>query len=218
MAFAFLGVFLRYTAYVDGFNFYHRRLKGTPYKWLNLVSLFQSFQFQNLVSLQVKYFTAQVINRPNNPSVRQRQEIYLRALQTQPEVEIFYGQFKSRDVKGALLDSKGVPTKNFVTVRKYEEKGSDVNVATQMVADAFRGNFDAAILLSNDSDLAGPLKIVNDELQKPVILISPGNFHMLELKRHSSITKLIDDQQLQASLFPNQMTDTKGKIHKPKDW
>lgn len=208
---------MRYIAYVDGFNFYNRRLKKTPYKWVDLVKLFTSFNFQNATSIQVKYFTAKVLNRPNNPSVRQRQEIYIRALLT-TNVEVFYGQFKTRDVKGAMLDSKGMPTRNIVTVRKYEEKGSDVNIATQMVADAFRGNFDAAILLSNDTDLAGPLKIINDDEKKPVILITPENYHMIELKRHSSTSKFIEDQQLIDSLFPNLLSDSKGKIHKPKDW
>lgn len=207
---------MKYIAYVDGFNFYNRRLKNTNYKWLNLHALFKSFNFNDASSIKVKYFTAKVLNRPNDPSVKQRQEIYLRALRTVPEIEVFFGQFKTRDVKGNLLDSKNMPTGNFVTVRKFEEKGSDVNIATQIVADAFRNNFDCAILLSNDMDLAGPLKVVNDELKKPVILITPENYHMSELKKHSSVCKYIDDEQLEAAQFSAHLVDQKGKFNKPK--
>lgn len=32
---------LRTRVYVDGFNLYYGCLKGTPWKWLNLVALFE---------------------------------------------------------------------------------------------------------------------------------------------------------------------------------
>ena len=41
-----------------------------------------------------------------------------------------------------------------------EEKGSDVNLATYLVADGFRDLYDTAVVVSNDSDLAEPLKLV----------------------------------------------------------
>jgi 6-hydroxy-3-succinoylpyridine 3-monooxygenase len=31
---------LRTIVYVDGFNFYYGEVRGTPYKWLDLVALF----------------------------------------------------------------------------------------------------------------------------------------------------------------------------------
>ena len=43
------------------------------------------------------------------------------------------------------------------TVRKREEKGSDVNVATHLLVDVLTGAIDAAIVISNDSDLALPI-------------------------------------------------------------
>lgn len=53
-------------------------------------------------------------------------------------------------------------------VLKTEEKGSDVNIATYMLADAFRQDCDQLILITNDSDLAEPVRIINKESLIPV--------------------------------------------------
>ena len=58
-------------------------------------------------------------------------------------------------------------------VRKTEEKGSDVNLGVHLVRDAFKGYFDTAAVLTNDTDLCEPLRIVTQELNLPVILLSP---------------------------------------------
>ena len=58
------------------------------------------------------------------------------------------------------------------TVRHREEKGSDVNVATHLLADVFRGEVQAAIVISNDSDLALPLSIARTLV--PVGTVNPS--------------------------------------------
>jgi len=60
-----------------------------------------------------------------------------------------------------------------VEVLRAEEKGSDVNLATHLVRDAFRGEFDVAVVISNDSALYEPIRIVTHELKKPVGLLVP---------------------------------------------
>ena len=54
----------------------------------------------------------------------------------------------------------------FATVVKTEEKGSDVNIATHMVHDAHLGLYDTAVVISNDSDLVEPVKIIRYKLNK----------------------------------------------------
>jgi hypothetical protein len=51
-----------------------------------------------------------------------------------------------------------------VRVLKVEEKGSDVNLASHLLLDAFQGSFDVAAVLSNDSDLIEPMRIVSQVL------------------------------------------------------
>jgi hypothetical protein len=54
-----------------------------------------------------------------------------------------------------------------------EEKGSDVNIATYMLVDAFREDCDQLIVITNDSDPAEPVRIVNKELQIPLGIFNP---------------------------------------------
>ncbi len=61
----------------------------------------------------------------------------------------------------------------FAQVTKMEEKGSDVNIATYMLADAFRKDCDQLIVITNDSDLAEPVRIINKELRIPVGIFNP---------------------------------------------
>jgi hypothetical protein len=64
------------------------------------------------------------------------------------------------------------PTKwsNTVEVIKTEEKGSDVNLITHLVADAFHNRFSVAVVMSNDSDLA---LAIGWRAARPVGVINP---------------------------------------------
>jgi uncharacterized LabA/DUF88 family protein len=58
-------------------------------------------------------------------------------------------------------------------VWKTEEKGSDVNLGVHLVRDAFLRKFDEAAVLTNDSDLVEPIRIVTQEIHLPVTLLTP---------------------------------------------
>lgn len=60
-----------------------------------------------------------------------------------------------------------------VQVFGMEEKGSDVNLAVHLVNDAWAKRFDAAAVISNDTDLVEPIRIVAKELNIPVYLLTP---------------------------------------------
>ena len=66
-----------------------------------------------------------------------------------------------------IQDGNGVPVRDarfMVEVADREEKGSDVNLATLLLIDAFSGAMDAAVVVSNDSDLALPVREVRSRL------------------------------------------------------
>ena len=73
--------------YVDGFNLYYGALRGTPYKWLDVVALCRALLPRHEVT-GVKYFTARVSPRESDPQQRTRQQVYLRAIQARSPVEI----------------------------------------------------------------------------------------------------------------------------------
>lgn len=200
--------------YVDGFNLYYGCLKRTPYKWLDLERLCaRMLPNDNIVA--IKYYTARISARPGNPSGPNDQQIYLRALRTIPSLSITYGHFLTHAVSMRLT---GVTPPKRVWVDKTEEKGSDVNLATHLVRDACQHAFETAALITNDSDLGEPVRIVRDELHLPIGILNPHPHHSAELKRVATFLKRIRQSDLIASQFPDVLTDSKGPVRKPASW
>ena len=101
---------MRTFVYVDGFNLYYGALKGSSWKWLDLVTLFEQVLQPHHQILAVKYFTARVSGTARNPSKPQRQDVYLRALRRyRPQVEVYFGHFLSHSVRGAARAARGKP-------------------------------------------------------------------------------------------------------------
>ena len=191
---------MRTNVYVDGFNFYYGCRKRTPYKWLDL-GAFCHASFPGDTINRIRYFTALVKSDASDPNRTNRQLVYLRALATVPDLSIHEGQFLKSTKKGRLVAPlvRGV---GLVTVEVWEEKGSDVNIAAHLLADGFRGDYDQAILISNDSDLVEPIRLVRSEIQRPVGVLSPHrpsgkpSFH---LRRVASFYRTFDRSLLGSS-------------------
>jgi len=204
--------------YVDGFNLYHRALKDTPFKWLNLKRLGEQVLAGHNQIVVIKYFTARVSGH-RDPTSPARQNAYLKAISTLREVEIYYGHFLAKIITRPLVQPiRGLP--KFVDVHTSEEKGSDVNLAVHLVNDAWHGRFDVAVVISNDSDLEEPIKIVKNERGLPVGVICPhAGTPSPQLRKAATFVRHIRDQHLAASQFPPQLTGADGKpIHKPPTW
>jgi uncharacterized LabA/DUF88 family protein len=207
---------VRTYVYVDGFNLYYGAVKNTPYKWVNILALCQLLLPKNTIE-QIKYFTAHVSPRPSDPDQHIRQQIYLRALQTIPNLEIILGHFLSHSHWLPLANSTTNPPKKANVIRT-EEKGSDVNLATHLLWDGFRQRYDVAAIITNDSDLVTPIRIVRQELNLDVIILNPHPKSSVELKREATFVKPIRTGALQASQFPNPLQDATGIFHKPSTW
>lgn len=202
--------------YIDGFNLYYRALKGTPYKWLNLRQMCELL-LPNHNVVAIKYYTAKVSSRPNDPDQPVRQQILLRALLTIPYLEIIYGSFLTSTVTMPL--SNPLPDgPRFIKVIKTEEKGSDVNLATHIVHDGHMGRYQTAVIISSDSDLAEPLRIVRHELGKEVGIINPSKHPSRELNQYATFVKKIRESVLGACQFPDELTDADGTFRKPDGW
>ena len=106
----------------------------------------------------------------------------------------------------------------FVKVIKTEEKGSDVNLATHLLHDAHRARFEVAVIISNDSDLLLPIKIVREELGKKVGVLNPHKHPSQALLPHLDFIKAIRPGVLSISQFSNQLSDQHGTISKPAAW
>ena len=217
--------------YIDGFNLYYS-LKDTPYKWLNIETLVRSVlepSWHNVT--QIKYFTAQVKRKQKDPSNVIRQNMYLRAIQTLQKVETVYGKFKKRNVKASLViknpeqlkQIKKIIGKNITPFFKYEEKETDVNIATHIIYDCCKENIDSIVLLSNDTDLKLPLWFARKKLKKRVIVITPTKNEtesIVSMEAHQDLQKIsnktisLTEGHLKNSQFP----DVVNGVSKPKSW
>jgi hypothetical protein len=136
---------MRTFVYVDGFNLYYGAVRRTPYKWLNIRKLCERLFPKNEI-VCIRYFTALVNGTPDDPSKPQRQQTFIRALQTLDRFSVHYGSFLSNRV--CMPRATRLPgQRRNVEVVKTEEKGSDVNLAALLLADGFRGKYEAAVVL-----------------------------------------------------------------------
>ena len=111
---------------------------------------------------------------------------------------------------------------------KTEEKGSDVNLAAHLLLDGFRHHYDCAIVVSGDSDLVTPIRMVRDELKKPVGILNPQRLSGPNCRpprknaglQHSAsfYQNGVTWAQLQAAQFPPTLADVHGTFHKPPAW
>lgn len=145
---------------------------------------------------RIIYCTARV-DAATNPSAHRDQDVYLQAIRRTESVDwIEYGRYVARIKSGLLAtrgpdrsshpqivtsnwpvmvqDAGGDPVKHARFLVQYlhlEEKGSDVNVASHLLLDVLDGAVDAAVVVSNDSDLALPVQKARDRV--PVGVINP---------------------------------------------
>ena len=157
--------------YIDGFNLYYRAARPLGLKWVDLRMLSRSL-FPNDNIQRIHYFTAHLSDRAGNEAQRRRQQVYLRALRTIPELETHLGYFTSHRRTMPLADTTPL---RYAQVMRTEEKGTDVNLAVQLVFDGFIGSYEQAVVISNDADLAGAMSIVKDHLQLKVSLVNPDS-------------------------------------------
>lgn len=259
---------LRTYVYVDGFNLYYGAVKRTEFKWLDLVKLaYQVLPSGHSVE-RLRYFTARVTGA-RDPNAPLRQQMYLKALATLPQVEIHFGTFLAKSIWRPLLNlpiadrriestppvtlregehpvtlpetedqvlpvghyskrqprlyknrkPNGRPIPDAVIAKSHtmEEKGSDVNLAVHLLNDAWMDRFDVAAVVSNDTDLVEPIRMVVEERGKEVIAVCPKPcLTAPKLKSVASRVRHIRKKMLQVSQFPDRIPGT--SIMRPEGW
>lgn len=206
----------RTNVYIDSWNLYFGCLKGTPYRWINVAELARQSLPSHYQINRLRFFTARIQARPTDPQQAVRQETLFRALQTVPNLTMHYGTFLVNTPRMPLAAPLSDGTR-FVNVIKTEEKGSDVNLATHLLVDAFDNDFDAAVVVSDDSDLVEPIRVVRQKFGRHVTVLSPRG-KSRELYKIATRFRQIDPLVLQASQFPQTLTDTNGSFTKPSTW
>lgn len=202
--------------YIDGFNFYYGAVKGTQHKWLDYEALCKRLLPRDNL-LKIRYFTARISARPNDPQQPARQDAYLRALATSPLIEIHYGHYVTRPTRMPLANPPATGART-VEVLKTEEKGSDVNLATYLLLDAFKQRCDTAVVMSNDSDLAEPVRIARTEAGIKVGVVNPHQAKYRSRRLQGTFFKQLRPNILGQTQLPTVLKDANGEIRKPSKW
>lgn len=206
----------RTNVYIDSWNLYFSCLKNTPYRWINVAELCRLSLPAHFQVNRIRFFTARIRARPTDPQQAVRQDTLFRALQTLPNLTMHFGTFLVSTTTMPLVTPLPDGTR-FVQVIKTEEKGSDVNLATNLLVDAFDQDFDAAVIVSDDSDLVEPIQIVRRKFGHHVTVLSPRG-RSRELSKIATRFRQIQPAVLQASQFARTLTDANGSFTKPASW
>ena len=166
---------MKVNVYIDAFNLYYGAIKRSSpnapsYHWLDIFKLSQVLMPRDQIH-KVKYFTALVAARPHDLQQPVRQQTYLRALETLPNVSIIPGHFLQSKVMMPLVTPIG--GQKTALVYKTEEKGSDVNIATHLLHDGHLKDYELAVVISNDSDLVEPIRLLINDLHIQVGVFNP---------------------------------------------
>ena len=203
----------RVIAYIDGFNLYYglRATGWRRYYWLDLRRLAENLLRPGQTLAAVRYFSARVQQEPADPDKPSRQQAYLDALETLPDLRVHYGYFLPKRRSCAACGAQWTT---------YEEKMTDVNIAVELLGDAQDDAFDTAIIVSADSDLAGPMrKIRQRHPRKTVVIAFPPKRRSFRLMEDAAATFPIGRKTLSDSQFPDSVVKADGHAAiRPASW
>jgi len=199
----------RVVVYVDGFNLYFGLMEAglKKYRWLDICALAKNILKNNQSLIAVKYFTSRV---KNDPEKQKRQTTYIEALQT-TGICTFYGHYQNDNIECKICGN---------TWKKGNEKMTDVNIATNLIIDAYMDIYDTAILISGDSDLVPPIRSVHKYFHsKRVVVAFPPKRKNNTMAIASKGNFIIGKRKFIESQLPIAITKKDGfLLEKPKEW
>lgn len=200
----------RVIVYVDGFNFYYgiKKAPWSRYYWIGMVELFEQFMLPNQELIAVKYFSA----RPLDFEKSKRQDAFFQANLENPKFRLILGKYLHKQIE--CFNCHNI-------IRTYEEKQSDVNLATQIVADAYQDNCDIAILVSADSDMIPAIDLAREAGKQVYIYFPPthksSSLRTMAIPRPTFMERY--ESRFRKAIMPNTITLRNGfELTIPKEW
>ncbi|MCX7180326.1 MAG: NYN domain-containing protein [Proteobacteria bacterium] len=225
----------RAIVYIDGYNLYFSRLRGTPHKWLDLVALFRDHilcaQIPDAEVVAVKYFTAPAMGKFASHGLQSvtSQNEYHRALKArhQDRLQIILGYHAVEEAR--LMSYQEPPDKlDRLSVWRIEEKQTDVNIALSVYRDVAHGDADVVVICSNDSDLVPAAKALRQDFphcQLGIVAPLPEPRGEIYRRANTELRELADwtrhyirDEELVLSQLPDVVPTRKKAARKPPYW
>lgn len=212
----------RVVAYIDGFNLYHglRDASWRSLYWLDIPALAHNLLKPDQELVFTKYFTARIAGpKPADSHAkarrladkRRRQTAYLDALNSLDDCQVYEGHYLAKDRACFMCNARWTA---------HEEKMTDVNIATEMLVDAFQNTCDTALLISADSDLTPPTLAIRQYFpEKRIIAAFPPKRSSVQLKRAANASFTIGRAKLKKSQLPDQITlPSRHVLKRPRRW
>ena len=230
----------RVIAYVDGFNLYyglknacrdsdrlHLEWGGDPAEclgrslyWLDV----QAAVLRNMRTgaddcLAIKYFSAprripEMVELPDPARFvesNERQRIFFEALRTRPLIDIVLGWYAEHPP----FQCSGCGRRSY----RFEEKMTDVNIATHLLCDAFEDRFDRALVVSADADLVPPIQAVKRMGREVIVCLPPGRKRAKALREAATYCKEWKIKSLRNKMLPDTIErDGLPPLTRPTRW
>lgn len=198
-------------AYIDGFNFYFGlKARGwRKYYWIDFVKFIelQLKPYQELI--EVNYFSA----APLDKDKADRQDLLFSANKLNPKFKLHLGKFLTKERQCPYCHQ---------IIHSFEEKETDVRIATKMITDVVQEKCDITLLLSADSDLIPPIEFIREHNPRhKVFVYFPPNRHSSNLKALCDNSKVLNGANLifDKAIMPDTILSRDGyKIERPIKW
>jgi len=204
--------------YIDGYNLYNglRDKYDRKYSWLDLTRFSLSLLSDSKQKLlRVKYFTSA---ETGNPASAQRQQMYWKALETCPALDLILGKYREKPMRCKNCGTEEASCQNCGSKLRFRnEKMTDVNIATHMVRDACAGEFDVAVLVGGDTDLLAAVEAVKS--MRRIIVAFPPERANDAMKNAASGSFALTEAKFKNCQFPEEVTVAPGvTVRRPAEW
>jgi len=195
--------------YIDGFNFYYglKSKYWKKYYWLDIVAFYELFMKEGQILNKVYYCTA----APHDISKKKRQSAFLTANRNNPKFEVIYGKFLKKEVRYGG-----------VTYHTFEEKQTDVNIAVNLIRNVVLNNCQTSIIVSADSDLVPPIKLVRElNSDHRIFFHFPPNRHSANLQNLADAVINLEryESRFKLCILPNTVILSNGyTVDRPTSW
>ena len=143
--------------FIDGSNVFFDWGKANPGKSMDVEKYIELIKnkYPNIDFIRTYYFTSETTNNKS----------FLQQVNKMPYCEVITGRLQEKtykiDEKQGIVCSK---CGELITAEctTYTDKGTDVNIAVEMLKHAYEKSYELAVLISRDADFVGVVKIIKN--------------------------------------------------------
>ena len=202
--------------YVDGFNFYYglktisqRDRRWKKFYWLDVVDFFSKMLPEKQELVEVNYFSARI----HDVDAAKRQDLFFSANKLNTKFHLILGKYLKKEMTCNNCGN---------TIYTYEEKETDVRIATRMINDVQKKQCNITIIVSADSDLIPAIELIKDiEPEHKIYVYFPPLRYSISLSNICDAERKLSGykSRFNQSMLPDEITlPNNVLIKRPANW